>query len=245
MYDIHCHILPNLDDGAQSEQDALRMASIAAKNGTTQIICTPHCTSNDPELDRRLQLILERTMQFHAILSDYELPVQLHPGMELLCVSPLENMLRSGRFLTLAGSRYILLEFPFDTEYYAIEDAAASVVHAGLCPVLAHPERYDCVQHHPERLYQWLDAGWLIQVNRGSITGSLGEESQLAAHWLLSRRMVHLVASDAHRSIFRTPDLRTGYDWIVRHCSEDYASLVLEINPRRILNDRFIPNPTV
>lgn len=245
MYDVHCHILPALDDGARTVEESLRMAAIAVAGGTSQIICTPHCSSSDPALGQRLERILERTAFLNDRLADAELPVHLHPGMELLVTGPLEDMLRRGEFLTLAGSRYILLEFPFHTLPHAIEAAAAEVAAAGLCPVIAHPERYDCVQDAPEQVERWLAQGWVVQVNRGSITGTLGQNARTAGQWLLRHRLAHLVASDAHRAEFRTPELRTGWDWIARHCSEGYASFVLEANPNRILKDRFIPNPAI
>lgn len=245
MYDIHCHILPALDDGAPSVHETLRMASIAAENGTGRIICTPHCSSNDPHLSERLQEILACTDEMNAALRDADIPVELYPGMELLCIGSLQPILAEGEFLTLAHSRYILLEFPFGSHEARIQEAAQEVADAGLRPVLAHPERYDCVQHDPERLRQWMDQGWLIQINRGSITGSFGSTAQRTAHWILEQRMAHFCASDAHRSTFRTPDLSAGYAWIARHCSEDYASLLLETNPRRLINDRFIPNPSI
>lgn len=245
MYDIHCHILPGLDDGSPTPQETLRMAAMAAKNGTSEIVCTPHCSTNDANLSERLQEIVECTRGMNAMLQEAEIPVTLHPGMELLCGGSLRQLLAEGEFLTLAGSRYLLVEFPFNTRYSVINAAAQEVADSGLRPVIAHPERYDCVQRDPERLADWLNWGWLIQLNRGSILGSLGLSAQRTAQWIVYRRMAHFCASDAHSSTYRTPELLSGFNWIAHHCSEDYASLVTETNPRRLIMDRFIPNPSV
>lgn len=245
VYDIHCHILPGLDDGSPTPQKTMRMASMAAKNGTSQIICTPHCSTNDPNLGDRLQEILECTEEMNALLSDAEIPVTLLPGMELLCNGSLQRLLANGIFLTLAQSRYMLLEFPFNTRYSFINEAAQEVSDSGLRPVIAHPERYDCVQRDPERVAQWLSWGWLIQVNRGSLTGSLGLSAQRTSQWLMYRRMAHFCASDGHGTNHRMPELLSGYNWIARHCSEDYALLVTETNPRRLIRDHYIPNPSI
>lgn len=245
MYDIHCHILPGLDDGSPSPQETIRMARMASENGTGQIICTPHCSTNDPNLSDRLQEIVECTGEMNALLSEAEIPVTLLPGMELLCNGSPQRLLANGEFLTLAHSRYMLLEFPFNTRYSVIDACAQEVSDSGLRPVLAHPERYECVQRDPERVAQWLSWGWLVQINRGSIVGSLGLSAQRTAQWLLHRRMAHFCASDGHSATYRTPELLSGYNWITRHCSEDYAALLTETNPRRLIKDRFIPNPSV
>ena len=176
MLDLHCHILPGLDDGAQSDLDTMRMARIAADSGTRGIVCTPHCSTDDPFLPDRLRRILNATDRANELLAREEIPLRLFSGMELLCVTSPFPLLRQGEFLTLAGTRYLLIEFPFDIRSAAIADAAAAVEEAELVPVIAHPERYFCVQWTPELVRGWADRGWLIQLNRGSLTGGFGGE---------------------------------------------------------------------
>ncbi len=238
MLDLHCHILPGLDDGAQSDSDTLRMARIAAEAGTRGIVCTPHCSTDDPYLPRRLRLILDATDRVSAMLAREDVPLRLYSGMELLCVTSPDLLLQEGEFLTLAGTRYLLIEFPFDIRSAAIADAAATVAQAGLVPVIAHPERYFCVQWTPELVRDWADRDWLIQLNRGSLTGRFGSEVQQCAEWIARRQLADLVSSDAHSPEFRTPDLREGYQWVERSCSQSYAELLFRINPRRMLSDQ-------
>ena len=240
MLDLHCHILPGLDDGAQSDMDTLRMARIAVETGTRGIVCTPHCSTDDPYLSDRLRRILAATDRANGILEREDISLVLDSGMELLCVTSPDPLLSQGEFLTLAGTRYLLIEFPFDIRSAAIADAAATVSQAGLVPVIAHPERYFCVQWTPELIRGWTDQGWLIQLNRGSLTGGFGGEVYDCAAWIARRQMAHLVASDAHSPEFRTPDLSEGYRWVARNCSDDYAELLFRINPRRMLADKLI-----
>ena len=240
MIDLHCHILPGLDDGARTETDTLDMARVAVLGGTTEIACTPHCSTDDPYLSERLRVILSATAQCNALLEREEIPLLLHSGMELLCVTSPDPLLAQGEFLTIAGSRYLLIEFPFDIRSAAITDAAETVSTAGLVPVIAHPERYFCVQWTPELVAGWAERGWLIQLNRGSVTGGFGNDVRVAADWILRRELAHLVASDAHSAEFRTPDLSEGYSWVARNCSEDYAERLFQRNPQRVLDDRTV-----
>ena len=240
MLDLHCHILPGLDDGAQSELDTMRMARIAADSGTRGIVCTPHCSTDDPFLPDRLRRILNATDRANELLAREEIPLRLFSGMELLCVTSPFPLLRQGEFLTLAGTRYLLIEFPFDIRSAAIADAAAAVEEAELVPVIAHPERYFCVQWTPELVAGWAERGWLIQLNRGSVTGGFGNDVRVAADWILRRELAHLVASDAHSAEYRTPDLSEGYRWVARNCSEHYAERLFQDNPQRVLDDRTV-----
>ena len=240
MIDLHCHILPNLDDGSGSEDETLEMARIAVQSGTAEIVCTPHCSTDDPYLPDRLRTILSSTSRANAMLRHEGLDLLLHSGMELLCVTSPEPLLAQGEYLTLGGSRYLLIEFPFDIRSSAITSAAETVASAGLVPVIAHPERYYCVQWIPELTGDWAERGWLIQLNRGSITGGFGNEVRVAAEWIPRRGLAHLVASDAHSAEYRTPDLSEGYRWVARNCSDDYAELLFQENPQRVLDDRTV-----
>lgn len=243
MYDIHCHILPELDDGAQSVQQSLAMAAMAAKNGTTELICTPHCSSTDPNLPIRMETILARTAQMNALLEEAGIPLRLHPGMELLCIGGLRQLLAQGDFLTLANSRYLLLEFPFDCEAQELGLAAWDAQRLGLCPILAHPERYTCVQYTPELAGEWAEQGWLLQLNADSLLGNLGDAAAEASQWLVRAQLAHIVASDAHHVAYRTPALSAGYEWVARHTTQAYASLLFCENPSNILNDLPVDRP--
>lgn len=238
MIDLHCHILPGLDDGSPSEEESLAMAAMAAAAGTVQIVCTPHCSTSDHALAGRCSEILRRTERLNALLARQGIPLRLHPGMELLCAEGLDDVLRRREILTLAGTRYLLIEFDFGAPVQAIDSAIRRVMEWGLAPVLAHPERYTAVQRDPRCLAGWFEAGCIIQVNKGSILGRFGPQPAQAADWILGQGLAHIVASDAHRSRIRTTRLDEVYRAVGERFSYEYAGVLLERNPRRILQDR-------
>lgn len=237
MIDLHCHILPGLDDGSPNTEESLAMAAMAARSGTEQIVCTPHCSAADDALAARCSRIRRRTERLNALLAQRQVPLQLHSGMELLCTEELEEVLDRREILTLAGSRYLLIEFDFGVPAQAIGYAVRCVMRRELTPVLAHPERYTAVQRDPRCLTEWFAGGCVIQVNKGSILGRFGPQPARAADWILDRGLAHVVASDAHRSRIRTPRLDEVHEAVGERFSYEYADILLEHNPRCILQD--------
>lgn len=243
MIDLHCHILPDLDDGSKSPTMTVEMARLAARTGTAQIVCTPHCHSSDRELPRRLDEIRRLTDRMNALLAQCGIALTLHPGMELLCREGLHPLLEAGSVLTLADSRYLLIEFDFDAPVSRMEAAIDLVSDFGLRPVIAHPERYGAVQRDPRRLGGWFRRGCLIQLNKGSILGRFGPQPEACADWILENGLAHVVASDAHRPGIRTPDLSVVCETVARRYSPAYADLLFQRNPARILANRDLVRP--
>ena len=243
MIDLHCHILPGLDDGSESPAMTVEMARIAARAGTTDIVCTPHCRSSDQALPQRISEIRRLTSRMNDLLQECGVPLTLYPGMELLCQDGLLPLLEEGAVLPLADSRYLLMEFDFDAPLSRMETAIDLVTDFRLRPVIAHPERYTAVQRDPRRLDGWFRRSCLIQVNKGSILGRFGPRAEAAADWILGNGLAHLVASDAHRPGIRTPDLLDAYETVARRYSRSYAELLFRRNPARLLQDRDIVHP--
>lgn len=236
MIDLHCHILPGLDDGSDSMDTSCRMAAIAAACGIRTIAATPH-RGIDPALEAggaaRVRADV-RTLQQE--LDRWEIPVRLLPGSELL--------LRAGQplpgpdsLLTLNGSRYLLVEFYFDEHPAVMERKLQEAEAAGLVPVIAHPERYFCVQQNPSLADLWAEKGRILQVNKGSLLGSLGEGAYLTSALLLRRELVSVIASDAHHFRRRTPELRGLLEALEERFPAVDADLLLRKNPDRILRD--------
>ena len=237
MIDIHCHILPGVDDGASSMDQALEMTAAADAAGTSDLILTPHCNcpgfpGNFPEPQ-----LLQQFRAIRRAVRSAGLPVRIHAGAELFCDSDVLDTVQEKKVLTLAGSRYLLMEFPFDLDGAAISAAFEAFSKLGVVPVAAHPERYDSVQQSPDLLSGWFRQGFGIQLNKDSILGRLGRHARETALWALDHGFVHVVASDAHGTRARTADLQEVFQWIAGHYSPEYASLLLEENPRHILQD--------
>lgn len=238
MLDLHCHILPGVDDGADTPDTACRMAAMAADCGVEVIVATPHC--NNPGLEPNFASpgLHRQFARLQAELDRWGIPVQILPGAEVLVRSSFAADLEAGRYQTLAGSRYLLVEFWFDTDPHSIDRALDTVLQTGLVPVLAHPERYFCVQDRPSLASAWADRGCVLQLNKGSILGSLGAGAYDAASLLLARGLCHIIASDAHHYRYRSTDLSGLVAAMERRFPGLDPFVFLQRNPLRIINDR-------
>ena len=239
MTDIHCHILPFVDDGADSMEDAVEMARMAADSGVTAIIATPHCNLPYGEEKNYISRPLrERFFQLQQAVKAAGIPLTILPGCEVLCTPDTPELLRQGKLLTLAGSRYLLVEFFFDEELSYMDEMLSAVAQQGFVPVVAHPERYEAVHRNPRIVERWFQAGYVIQLNKGSILGRLGRRAAWTAEWILSRGLAHVVASDAHSPVMRTTEMSEVTQFLCEVCSPEYADILLNVNPGCILRDR-------
>lgn len=243
MTDIHMHILPGLDDGAEDIYEALEMADAAARDGVRNIVATPHFNVpgeegyTKEEYDnafRRLQMAID----------DEHIPVSLFGGAENFAAENILSLISSGSAKTLAGSRYILIEFDFGGDAAFANRIAGEILSLGLVPVIAHAERYEFVRDDVlGALHALREAGCVIQLNRGSLEGSFGADVMEAAHLIVSNRLCDVVASDAHGAHFRTPQLSRAADTVAEETSGQYARLLFGINPQRIIADKSIIRP--
>lgn len=241
MIDIHSHMLPGVDDGARSMDDALAMAEMAARSGVKIMAVTPH--SNQPGAYQNYESKALRVTyrELKAAIAQEQIPLQLARGMEIFATGDIDSKVEQGELIPLNKSRYYLVEFAFDISPRFIEESLLKILRLGKVPVIAHPERYYCVQDHPDYLYRWRKMGALAQMNKGSIFGRFGEYSGRTAQILLEHRMVNCIASDAHGTKARTPDMREIKKFLDRHYSEDVGRLLLHVNPKCILMDKRLP----
>lgn len=238
MIDIHAHILPGMDDGADDLQEALEMAKIAVENGISVMVATPH--SNIPGiydnyLDKRFIDIYKRVCN---MLEAHEIPLNLLPGMEVFATPDLPELLKTGKVITINGSKYLLVEFPFDEDLRYVESILQSILNEGLQPIVAHAERYECVQKNLFVLEKWKKRGILIQVNKGSLTGRFGKFSYNAAHSMMQKRQVDVIASDCHSPHYRTPVMMDVYDSLQKKYPKEYLEILFNENPRRICSNQ-------
>ena len=235
MIDLHCHILPGIDDGAGTLEESLAMAAMAADQGIRQMVATPHCVTGS------VREVAANVEMLRQLLLEEGIPLQLYGGMEIFGTDETARLLKERKLLTLNGSRYPLIEFDFYTDGEEETRILASVLEAGFTPLVAHPERYSCVCYEPERVNLWRKMGCLFQINRGSLLGRYGRLSQQMAMELVRRGFATVVATDAHSPQVRTPRARDVYALLSREFSPDTAQTLLESNPRRILKDILLP----
>ena len=235
MIDLHCHMLPGVDDGAATEEEALLMAQVAVESGVTDVVLTPHC--NVPEqfdnyYDRQLE---DRFCRFEQLLRQSDVSLPPHRGMEVFVTPELPRLLDNGSLLTLGGSRYLLVEFAFGEAAWFVDDILRQIRRRDLIPVVAHPERYYFIQDEPRHLLRWANDGYVLQLNKGSFFGMFGRRAAKTAHWCLDCGCLHLIGSDAHSPYRRTPRLSDIYEHVADAVSMETAQLLLHDNPAAIL----------
>ncbi|MGI6007520.1 MAG: tyrosine-protein phosphatase [Ruminococcus sp.] len=238
MIDIHTHILPGMDDGASSWEEALEMAQTAADSGTEILAATSH--GNFPGQNNRNWNLeyRKRFSRFERLLEREKVDLKLVSGMEIFAGDDVADRLKRGELMTVNQSRYPLIEFAMDTGAYYIYRVMDRLLDAGYVPVLAHPERYHCVQRVPEHVYEWYRMGVVIQMNKGSLLGRFGERVQRTADSMLRHRLVAAAASDAHGSFIRTVSMEGLKKKLAVRYGSGCPWLLLEENPRRILENR-------
>lgn len=237
MIDLHCHILPGVDDGSTCLEESVEMARMAAASGVTAIAATPHFEGTEAALPR-LASFRRRLDALRAAIEEAHIPLTLHAGAEILCLPETPELAAMHRLPTYEGTRYILTEFFFDERFSYMDTLLTRLATHGYRPVIAHPERYMAIQREPERLAQWVERGWLLQVNKGSVLGAFGSKAEDTAHALLALGFIHALASDAHSCTARTPHMARLCHWVQEHCEENCGRILLTENPRRILEGK-------
>jgi protein-tyrosine phosphatase len=206
LVDLHAHVLPAVDDGPRDEAQALEMLRIAAADGITTIVATPHAHHTRPAAIQRA------VARLNTLSREYDLSVTVLAGSEVRVGPGIVERVRSGQLLTLNGSASILIELYLHDEWplALVERALDRLLDAGLQPVLAHAERYPFVQHDPSALSSLIARGIPVQINAGALAFRADDRERLTAEWLLRARLAHLIASDAHNPRYRPPRLRAA-----------------------------------
>ncbi|HBY94074.1 MAG TPA: hypothetical protein DEP84_08950, partial [Chloroflexi bacterium] len=206
MIDLHCHILPAVDDGPPDWKTSLEMVRIAAEDGITVMAATPHDVGwQGPKPPRILVPFL--VAQLNRRVRQAGLDIKVVAGMEALIDPGLAARVDAGTVLRLSSSRYVLVELPFSLWPQFTEAALFQLQVRGYRPILAHVERYQAVQAQPERLMDLVSRGIMLQVTGHSLTGLFGKDVRATAEQLLEANLVHLLASDCHTPRGRRPEL--------------------------------------
>jgi protein-tyrosine phosphatase len=229
MVDIHHHLLFGLDDGSNSIDTSVAMAKLAAADGITHIVCTPHANGNyayDPRINA------EKTAELRASLADEGIPITLGSGCDFhLSFDNVTDAKRDPARFSINGLGYLLVEVPDYGLPPGLTETFYELQLAGLTPILTHPERNPTLQKDPDRLKDWLRGGLLIQVTADSLTGHKGKQAQSMAHVLLEKRWVHFLATDAHNTTSRPPRIRDAHDLVATRYGASYAHALCLTNP--------------
>jgi protein-tyrosine phosphatase len=204
MIDLHCHLLPGLDDGPGSVDEALAMARAAVQAGTRTIVATPHVSARyRNDADRIQASVQELDEQLRA----HEIPLEVRPGAEIALTHLIDLDSSELHRLSLGGSEWLLVEPPFSAAVVGIEGLLLELLGEGHRIVLAHPERSPAFQREPLMLEGLVEQGFLTSLTAGSLVGRFGGEVRRFSARLVSAGLVHNVASDAHGTNGRGPSI--------------------------------------
>ena len=231
--DIHCHIMPGVDDGARSEEMALAMIRIAVAEGAEHIILTPHHKPGYHNVSAAG--IVSRTKALQALCDAEEIKVALHTGCELYYYSEALPMIEERAIAPLAGSQYLLCEFYPTDPFAQIRSAVYDLLGTGVKPVIAHVERYAEVVQDIDRVRELIDMGAFIQVNAATITGRYGRGLKSFAKRLLREELVDFVATDAHNTEGRAPHLTEAHRYVAAKYGAAYAKEIFYENAMRVI----------
>lgn len=235
--DIHCHILPGVDDGAKNLDQSKEMLDIAYEEGIRIMIATPHHMPEDED-NASPEVIQEKVAQLQAYVDEQGYDMTILPGNEVYFYSEAPELLEEGKINTMAGTDYVLVEFsPMDEGRY-IRNSLAELQNMGYEPIIAHVERYDSLCKDLDRITELRDMGILIQVNVASIMGDFGKPMKAVAEKLLKKQMVDFIGTDAHSSGRRAPRVKECAEYLYKKYPAAYVDKILYANAEKYIISR-------
>jgi protein-tyrosine phosphatase len=236
VIDIHSHIMPEMDDGARSMEEAVEMARLAAEDGIEFMVSTPHMfngLSSNPEPPE----ILERVAALNEAIGK-SASIQILPGNEVHVSHEIVEQARTNRVTKINSANYMLVEFPQLTVPVGADELFYKLLLQGVHPILVHPERNGEIQSRPSIVGKFVERGVCIQVTAMSITGEFGPQAKATAETLLRHNCVHFLATDTHRPTKRPPILSRGRDAAALIIGPERARALVEDNPRAAINGK-------
>ncbi|RWZ59088.1 tyrosine protein phosphatase [Halobacillus fulvus] len=212
MIDIHSHILPGVDDGAQSIDDSIEMARAAVQEGIHAIVATPH-HMNGSYINTKRE-ILQRVDQLNNELQNRDIGLEVLPGQETRINGDMLEAIKMDDVLTINDTSYVFVELPFESIPRYTSQLLFDLQVAGYRPIIVHPERNQPIMDNPDLLYPFIKQGSYAQVTAASVAGKFGKKSEKVAHQLIEANLVHLIASDAHNVTSRKFHMSQAYQTI-------------------------------
>lgn len=240
MIDIHNHILPGIDDGAESIDDAVTLLRLAIDDGINHLVCTPHI--HPGRYQNSLSNIQEVFTQFCALPEIMELPIQLAVASEIRLSDEILILHRQNQLPYIGqwfNTDVLLLELPHERLPMGVSSLMGWFRQQGVTPLIAHPERNRELMRCPEAAVQLVEQGALFQVTAASLTGRFGEKVQSFTHWLLQRGLVGFVASDAHHAVKRPPSMSKAHRVLSKTYGEQVANELCRDNPALLTHHLF------
>jgi protein-tyrosine phosphatase len=236
MLDLHCHLLPAIDDGAKDLNTALEMARMAVADGIRTVACTPHIYPGMYENDAGG--IRAAIARMRSALEAEGIDLELVEGADVHLDTDLVGAIRENRVPTLAGSRYLLLEPPHHVAPPGLEQQVFSLMAAGIVPVITHPERLSWIEQHYDVFMRLVERGVWMQVTAGALTGRHGRRPRYWAERMLAEGKVHLLATDAHDTRRRPPLLAEAREAASAAVGPEESRCLVETRPAGIIANK-------
>lgn len=235
LFDIHCHIVPSVDDGASNANDAYKMLQMEYRQGVRAIIATPHFRYEmfEPSTETVNQQFLLLRKLAHKVSPDLNvyLGCEFHSNMEMA------KLLRSKTVHTMADSRYVLVEFSGSSKSSYIRERLHSLISHGYKPIIAHIERCECLRKNIGLVQEFTELGACMQVNADSLIGKDGFGIKRFCRKLLKENLIDFVGSDCHNITDRASHISTAYEYVFKKKGKSYADQIFIKNPKKILAD--------
>ncbi len=239
LFDMHCHILPGVDDGSKNMEMSLDMLQIAYEEGTRNILLTPHYMigrnryKSSDTLDERFAELKEAAAERFPDLS-------LYLGTEILYEEGIVNLLKAGEIRTMNGTRYVLVEFNVRTPFRQIREAVRLLSEARYWPIIAHVERYHSVTKRMDHIEELIDMKALLQMNISSVEGGFLNENKRWCRKLLKEGYITFLGTDAHNVDSRAPYTQDYIPWLIRHCGEEETEFMLHGAAEDMIRGKYI-----
>lgn len=238
MIDLHCHILPNMDDGPDSIFSSLKMAEKAIDQGISHILCTPHYNSRFHNTKPK---ILPAVIEFQKVLDDKKIPLQVYEGQEVrLSLDLLPSIERDEILFVDTGNRYLLIEFPTKEVQFYAEEVVYDLKSLGIIPIIVHPERNLAFQKNPNDLQRFINLGCLAQITAPSVVGIFGKKAQQLSDYYFENNMAQIVSSDAHAIHQRSFYLKEAYQKLEKKFGLSKVTQMKEIARKLINGDELV-----
>lgn len=238
MVDLHCHLLPGIDDGSKSMRTSLRLAREAAENGVTHALLTPHHLNGRYVNHKRD--VIKKTKEFREQLEEHDIPLTVFPGQEVRINGQLLNALDEDDILFAdTSNKYLMLEFPDDDVPYYTNQMIFDLQQRGIIPVIVHPERNTRIMTEPDLLFQLLEKGCLSQITASSYVGTFGKKVKNFSYQLIEAGQGYVFASDAHDLPGRKYEMRQAFEKLQHEFGKDLVNQY-QSNAQAIINGEVV-----